>query len=222
MDVETAEGKPDMRAITYRRCSTREQGDSGLGLQAQENALAATIKAKGWTSVADFHDVHSGKTTNGRKALRAALAMLDRGDAEVLVVAKLDRLSRSVKDFATLLERASGNGWKLKMLDPDVDTSTATGEMVAGILAQVVQWEGRIISERTRDALAVLKDRGTRLGRPVTLPSAVSARIVALRASGASLQAIADQLNGEGVPTAHGGSQWWPKVVRDVLRRAVS
>lgn len=209
-----------MRAVTYRRVSTREQGDSGLGLEAQERALKATIEAKGWAHVADFHDVHTGKTTNGRKSLRDALVMLERGEADILLVSKLDRLSRSVKDFATLLERAREHGWKLKMLDPDIDTSTASGEMCAGILAQVGQWSGRLISENTKDALAAAKARGTRLGRPATLPDAVAERIAAHRATGASLQAIADSLNADKVPTAHGGARWYPKVVSDTVRRA--
>lgn len=208
-----------MRAATYRRVSTREQGDSGLGLEAQERALKATIKAKGWEHVADFHDVHTGKTTNGRKALRDALEMLETGKADVLLVSKLDRLSRSVKDFATLLERAREHGWKLKMLDPDIDTSTASGELCAGLVAQVVQWEGRIVSERTKDALAAAKARGTRLGRPVTLPDAVAERIQALRASGMTLQQIANALTAEKIPTARGGARWYPKVVSDILRR---
>lgn len=97
-----------------------------------------------------------------------------------------------------------------------------TGEMVAGILIQVAQFSGRIISDNTKDALAAAKARGTRLGRPVTLPDAVAERIQALRASGETLQAIADILNAEQVPTAHGGARWYPKVINDIIRRSAA
>jgi len=76
-----------------------------------------------------------------RPALNGALDRLDRGEADVLVVAKLDRLSRSVRDFANLVERATQNGWALVALDIDVDTSTPTGELMANIYGSVAQWK---------------------------------------------------------------------------------
>lgn len=208
-----------MKAITYRRASTREQGDSGLGLQAQTAALEAAMASKGWEHVADLQDVHTGKSRNGRKGLEAALKMLAEGRADVLLATKLDRLSRSVQDFAELLDTARAQGWKVKVLDPDVDTSTENGELVAGILMQVAQWEARIISRRTRDALAEVRKNGTRLGRPRTIPNDVRARIIAMRKHH-TLQGIADALNAEGIPTAQGGQRWHVSTVRYVLKTA--
>jgi DNA invertase Pin-like site-specific DNA recombinase len=85
------------------------------------------------------------------------------------------------------------------------------------VMGSAAQWERRIISQRTKDALAVKRAQGVRLGRPSSLPREVVARIVRERRGGASLSAIADGLNDEGVPTAHGGSRWWPATVRKVL-----
>lgn len=207
-----------MRAVTYRRASTREQGDSGLGLEAQTAALEAAIAAKGWTHVQDFHDVSTGKTTNRRDGLASAIEMVESGKADVLVVSKLDRLSRSVSDFANLLDRARRNGWAIKLLDPDIDLTTATGELVSGILSQVVQWEGRIIGERTTAALQEARKRGTPLGRPVAMDKKVRSQILRLRREGMSLQAIAGQLNERGVPTTRGGLRWYPSTVNGVIR----
>lgn len=208
-----------LKAITYRRASTREQGDSGLGLQAQTAALEAAVASKGWEHVADVQDVHTGKSRSGRKGLEAALKMLAEGRADVLLATKLDRLSRSVQDFAELLDTARAQGWKVKVLDPDVDTSSENGALVAGILMQVAQWEARIISRRTRDALAEARKNGTRLGRPTSIPEDVRERIVTMRGDH-TLQQIADALDAEQVPTAQGGAKWHVSTVRYVVRSA--
>lgn len=92
--------------------------------------------------------------------------MLQRGDACTLVVSKLDRLSRSLVQFAELMERSRRKGWSLVALDLGVDTSTPAGEMMASVLASFAQYERRLIGQRTRDALAVKREQGVRLGRP--------------------------------------------------------
>lgn len=206
-----------MRAITYRRVSTADQADSGAGLDAQADRLTAAVTARGWSVVADLADEGaSGKRLVRRPALTEAMAMLDRGEADALVVAKLDRLARSVADFARITETAKRRGWSLVVLDVDLDMSTPTGLLVANVLASVAQWEGDIISARTADALAARKARGVRLGRPVELAQDVRQRIADERAGGDSLRVIADRLNTEGVPTARGG-RWHASTVRSVL-----
>jgi DNA invertase Pin-like site-specific DNA recombinase len=85
---------------------------------------------------------------------------------------------------------------------------------------QFAQWERRIISQRTRDALAAKKDQGVRIGRPATLPTAVVERIRAARADGQTLTSIADILTADGVPTAQGGVRWHASTVRAILARA--
>src|SRR5690349_6764124 len=102
-----------MRAIGYARVSTTEQGASGLGLDAQRAAIEVEVERRGWAPACLLEDVASGGTLDKRPALSSALDALDRGDADVLVVAKLDRLSRSLADFAALMRRAKQRGWAL-------------------------------------------------------------------------------------------------------------
>jgi DNA invertase Pin-like site-specific DNA recombinase len=206
-----------MRVAAYARVSTTEQGESGAGLEAQRSAIAAVCDARGWTIVHDGHDVASGKTRRKRPGLDDAIAVCERGDADALIVAKLDRLSRSALDFAALLERAQRRGWDVVALDLGVDTSTPQGEMFAHMLIAFAQYERRLIGQRTKDALAVKQAQGVRLGRVSTLPGSVRRRIVRDRAKGLSYRAIAERLNAAGVPTGQGGAQWWPMTVRTVL-----
>ena len=136
------------------------------------------------------------------------------------MVSKLDRLSRSVMDFASIVERSQREGWAIVALDLGVDTSTPSGELVANVMASVAQWERKVIGQRTKDALAVKRSEGVRLGRPVSLPEAIRERILADRLTGLSYRAIAEALNTEGVPTAQGGRAWYAATVRAVEQRA--
>src|SRR3954469_1559273 len=208
------------RVLFYRRASTREQGDSGLGLDAQLRKLRAEAAHRGWTVVEDFHDVASGKGTNGRLGLKQALAALKRHDADVLVVSKLDRLSRSVADFARLMEQARRERWAVVALDLNIDTTTATGELMANMLAALAQWERRLISERTKDALAEKKDQGVQLGKPSPLPIETLRMIRKLRKRGLGARRITAWLNQRDVPTPSGaGKEWHVTQVQRVLAR---
>jgi DNA invertase Pin-like site-specific DNA recombinase len=149
--------------------------------------------------------------------MTSALARLKAGEASALYAQRLDRLSRSVSDFAHLLDLAKKQGWAVAVLDADVDTTTPSGELLVNILASAAQYERRIIQARTRDALAQRRREGVRLGRPSLLPSHLVARITSQRAEGLSLRAIAEGLNGEGVPTAHKGAKWHASTVSKVL-----
>jgi DNA invertase Pin-like site-specific DNA recombinase len=139
-------------------------------------------------------DHASGKSTNGRHELQRALADLKEHHADGLVVAKLDRLSRSLADFANLLETATKQDWALVALDFDLDTTTPAGELVANVLAAVAQWERRVIGVRTRESLAVKKAQGVRLGKPRQIPPEVENHIVELRQAGKSFEQIADEV----------------------------
>ena len=142
---------------------------------------------------------------------------LDAGRAGVLVVAKLDRLSRSVSQGAQVMERAQRRGWSLVALDFGLDTTTPAGEMVANVILSTAQYERRLIGQRTRDALAAKRAAGVRLGRPQVLPDYVVRRIVAERAAGRSLRAIAAVLMDDGVRTARGGAVWQASSVKAVV-----
>jgi DNA invertase Pin-like site-specific DNA recombinase len=140
----------------------------------------------------------------------------------VLLVAKLDRLSRSVHDATGLLLRADRAGWGLIVLDANVDTTTPQGAamtQVLAVLAAFAELERRLIGERTKAALAVEKAQGVTLGRPRTLPVEVVERIHSARAAGASWSAIARELNADAVPTAQGGARWYPATVRLIAIR---
>jgi DNA invertase Pin-like site-specific DNA recombinase len=137
-------------------------------------------------------------------------------------VSKLDRLSRSLVDFAGLMDRASREKWALIALDLNVDTSTPASESMASMMATFAQFERRLIGQRTKDALAVKKAAGVRLGRPRVISYEIVARIVAQRSAGATLRVIVDGLNAAGVPTAMGGRQWYVSTVQAVLRTASS
>jgi len=203
--------------IAYLRVSTDEQASSGAGLDAQRRAIELEAQRRGWGDRLEWVTDEGCSAKNlHRPGIAHALDRLANGDAGTLVVAKLDRLSRSVLDFAGMLEQAKAEGWALVALDPGVDMTTASGELVAGIVAQVAQWERRVIGERTKDALAARRAAGVRLGRPRQVDPAIAARIVADRIAGSTWTAIADDLNAEAIPTTHGGAQWWPMTVRKI------
>lgn len=201
------------------RVSTREQGDSGAGLEAQERAIRAEVKRRGWDLVALRHDVASGGSMRKRDELGATLRALHRKEADALVVAKLDRLSRSVLDFAGVMEIAKAEGWSLVVLDLGVDTTTINGELIANIMIVLAQWERKIIGERTKAALASVKARGTHVGRKSGVSQDTLSTINTMRISGDSWQKIADALTAAGVPTSQGG-RWHASSVRKIHQRA--
>lgn len=209
-----------MRAIGYIRVSTGEQRSSGAGLAAQRAAIEAECHRRGWQLVNVIEDAGYSAKDLQRPGVEVALEALRRGDANALVVAKLDRLSRSLLDFTGVMAKATKQGWALLALDCAVDTSSPAGEALANVLATFAQFERRLIGQRTREALAAKRARGVRLGRPLSLPLGVRKRIASERKAGRSLAAIAEALNEEQVPTAQGGERWWPSTVRAALRAA--
>ena len=149
--------------------------------------------------------------------MAAALDALNAGAGTILVVAKLDRLTRSVHDATGLMKRAETEGWGLVALDVAVDTTTPQGAAMAQILAVFAELERRLIGQRTKDALAVRKRQGVRLGRPPQLQRKVVKRIIDARNGGRSWSSIARDLDARGVPTAQGGARWYPATVRAVF-----
>jgi DNA invertase Pin-like site-specific DNA recombinase len=206
-----------MDLIAYLRVSTEEQGDSGLGLGAQRQQIHAYAAAYGHTIVSEHTDVASGSDMN-RPALTQTLSLLASSEADGLIAAKLDRLSRSVPDFGTMLERARAEQWSFIAIDLNVDTSTPTGELIANVMMAVAQWERRTIGQRTSEALQAKKANGHRLGRPVNLPASTRLLIQAWHAQGWNDSAIARGLNHAEVPTAQQGRRWYPGVVSGVLK----
>lgn len=216
----TADGAQRTRALGYVRVSTREQADTGASLDAQRQAIEAECTRRGWVLETVYAEPGASGKDMKRPRLQAMLDELDAGRAEVLVAAKLDRLSRSVLDFAGLVERARAKGWALVVLDVGADTSTPAGEMLVNVMAAFAQYERRLIGQRTRDGLAVKRSQGVHLGRPATVPKDVARRIARERGRGRSWQQIADGLTADGVPTGQGAARWGRSSVQAVLARS--
>lgn len=206
--------------VGYVRVSTNEQAESGAGLEAQRDAIRGEATRRGWDLLRLYEDAAaSGKTMDRRPGLQEALQAVEGGGAEALVVAKLDRLSRSLLDFAALMYRGRRRGWQLVALDLGVDTTTPSGALMANVVASFAEFERQLISQRTRDALAVRRRQGKKLGRFKGVPAKIVTRVHQMQRAGASLNAIAATLTAEGVPTAQGGRRWYASTVRAVLKR---
>lgn len=209
-----------LRVLGYVRVSTDEQAASGLGLAAQRKAIRDEADRRGWNVLAIVGEsAGASSATLDRNGLTSALDRLDHGEADVLLVSKLDRLSRSVAQGAQVMDRAKRKGWSLVALDFGLDTTTPAGEMVANVVLSTAQYERRMTGLRTRDALAEKRAQGVRLGRPPALDEVLVERIGAMRAEGKSMRNIAATLNAEAVPTGHGGKAWHASTVKNVLDR---
>lgn len=205
-------------AIGYLRCSSVEQSESGLGIDAQRTAILSEAERRG-VAVHFIEDRGASGKNMKRQGMQTALLMLRRGEADTIIASKLDRLSRSVFDFADLMRRADAEGWAVVALDLGVDTATPNGRLVSNVMASVAQWERQRISERTRDALSAARERGVRLGAPRLVSDDLRQRVVSMRAKGTTLQGIADRLNAEGIETGHGRT-WQRGTVHALLRSA--
>ena len=199
-----------LSVLGYVRVSTAEQSASGLGLAAQESAIRSHCLRHGWDLVDMIHDDGASAKDLKRPGLRHALERIAAGEVAGLVAAKLDRLSRSVVDFATLMAWMDDAGASLVALDMGIDTSTAAGRLVANVMAAVAEWERDTIAARTRDAAAVRRTQGGLMGLPGVRDSRpdLAHRIALERQAGSTWQAIADRLNSERGPTIRDGAFW--------------
>jgi DNA invertase Pin-like site-specific DNA recombinase len=182
-----------MKPVAYYRVSTGEQGDSGFGLDAQRQMVENwfTSKPEGYKDLPESYvEVASGKDLFKRGELGTVLKRLEAGHFDALIVAKLDRLSRSLLDLVTILELSRKQGWALIALDIGLDTSTPTGEAMFGMLAVWAQLERRMISQRTKDGLAAARAAGVRLGAPRTIPNHLREKAIELRGKNWSYEAI--------------------------------
>lgn len=204
--------------IGYLRVSTEEQERSGLGLEAQRDTITRYADAHGWDVVWYVEEGRSAKNLD-RPQLQAALERLNpkKRDVDGIVVAKLDRLSRSVHDFSGLLKLANARKWSVVAIDLGVDTSTPTGKLVANVMMSVAEWEREIIGARTSAAMQAAKRQGKRFGPASALPASTGERLLQLRASH-TLAATAEALNAEGLTTAT-GETWSVNTVAKVQHR---
>jgi DNA invertase Pin-like site-specific DNA recombinase len=208
-----------LRMLGYVRVSTEDQAAYGYGLAAQRKRIEeACVRQKDWRLGKLCRDEGlSGKSLD-RPALTEALERIAAGKADGLIVAKLDRLTRSVIDFAILLEWFEAAGATLVALDFDLDTSTPGGRLIAHIMSAVAEWERDTIAQRTKDGLAAARAQGKATGRPAVRDRPeLAEQIIALKESGLSLQHVCDRLNADAVPTARGASEWRKSAVQAIL-----
>lgn len=205
-----------MNVVAYLRVSTDEQAASGLGMDAQRAKINEEAARKGWHVTWCVDEGVSGKATK-RSGLTEALHLLATHQAEALVVAKMDRLARSVLQASDVLETARKQKWSVTILDLGMDLATPHGKAMAQMLAVFAELEREMIAQRTREALAAAKARGQRLGRPRATSDAVVAQAVALSETGLSLTQVARALTDAAVPTTRGAATWRASTVRRLL-----
>jgi site-specific DNA recombinase len=221
------------RAVGYVRVSTEHQADRGVSLDAQTDRIRAmaTVKAVELSEVI----VDAGESAKDlkRPGMQRLLELVGQRQVDTVIVVKLDRLTRSVKNLWELLEAFERRGVALVSVEEALDTATAAGRLVLNVMASVGQWEREAIGERTRTALRFKKARGERVG---TVPFGyrvaedgkhlvedegerrVLEFIHARRAEGLSLRAIATELECRGYRT-RSGARWMPQYVAALVGR---
>lgn len=205
---------PRTRAVAYVRVSTEQQAEHGVSLEAQQEKLKAYAALYELDLVDVVVDAGASAATLDRPGLKRALRMLKTGAADALLVVKLDRLTRSVRDLGVLVERFfAGSRWALLSVGEQIDTRTAAGRLVLNVLASVAQWEREAIGERTSTALQHKAAKGEFVGgtpaygsrvgaggrlEPDEAEQSVIAAARGFRAKGMSLRQVARELDAMG------------------------
>src|ERR1700692_1218242 len=208
-----------IKTIGYVRVSTDKQADEGVSLEAQ----AEKIRAMAVVHSAELIDIivdggESAKSLN-RPGMARLLALVEAGEVQTVIIAKLDRLTRSVKDLCELLERFEKRRVALVSVAESLDTGSAAGRLVLNIMAAVSQWEREAIGERTRDALGHKRSQGERVGNiafgsrlagdgqhlePDPAEQAALTEIRRLRSQGTTMRGIAAAMNHRAFRTRRG------------------
>ncbi len=229
-----------LKTIGYTRCSTHEQADSGLGLDAQEERIRAYCSMKGLRLVDIITDagVSGGKALATRPGGQRLLRAIKRRDAGAVVMLKLDRMFRNAGDCLNTVEVWDKTGIALHVVDLGgnaIDTTSAAGRFMLVVLAGAAEMERNLTRERTRSAMAIKRANGQRIGAVpygfdlagdgVTLETieaeqAIIGEIRERRAAGATLARIAEELSTREVPTKTGKSaRWSHQAVARILSR---
>jgi len=228
-----------VKVIGYCRVSTEEQSESGHSMGSQREKLKAYAALYDLELIEIIEDGGQSAKTLNRPGLQRALQMLRSGEADGLLIVKLDRLTRSVSDWQTLIDGFFGEkaGKSLCSVSDSIDTRTAAGRLVLNVLLSVAQWEREAIGERTRDALQHKRRQGKRAGQVPfgfdladdgdTLlvnprEQAIVELMGLLRQSGQSYHKIAAILLRKSVPTKEPGSKWAAATVRNILLRTTA
>lgn len=207
------------RTVAYLRVSTDKQADRGVSLEAQRAKVEAYASLYDLDLVAVEVDAGESAKSLNRPALQRALAMLKAGSADALLVVKLDRLTRSVRDLADLVDSYFSKRAALLSVSEQIDTRSAAGRLVLNVLSSVGQWEREAIGERTAAAMQHLRSEGKRVGSvpygfaladdgetlaPVGTEQTVITTARELRARGLALRAVAATLDERGMRARNG------------------
>lgn len=192
-------------------------GDRDGDLQRQAAAISRASRDRRWQVRQIVAERASGGDLN-RRLLAAALNRVRRSEYDGLVAARLDRLVCSLAQFRHLFDDACQSGWVLVVLDAGIDLSTPAGRVKAEELASAAEFERQLTAMRTTEALAAKRLAAVRIGRPRICPDGVLERVVRLRADGATLKGIADELNQDVIPTPGGGRHWYASHVSRLLK----
>jgi peptidoglycan hydrolase-like protein with peptidoglycan-binding domain/DNA invertase Pin-like site-specific DNA recombinase len=205
----------NVRVVGYATVPKTEQPGGAL-VREQAAAINTFCEQRDWRLLELVRDVEDPRVKGlDRPGLTYALERVQKGDASCIVVSQLRRLSPSASDLGRILESIAAGGGRLVAMDVDVDTGAPAGRKAANVLISVGAWERERVGERTRKGLEAARAKGNRVGRPgVDDVPELKERIAAMRANGMTLQAIADRLNEEGVPTLRGGEKWRPSSVQ--------
>jgi peptidoglycan hydrolase-like protein with peptidoglycan-binding domain/DNA invertase Pin-like site-specific DNA recombinase len=213
------EAIPDQtRVLGYM--SVEQNGDPEAGgMREQAESIDSLCQRRGWRLLELVRDVEAaGGASLKRPGLTYAVERVAKGEASCIVVSQLSRLSNSAADLSRVLESLAPTGGRLVVMDVGLDTASDAGRIAANSLLRVGSWERRRVLESTRKGLAAARARRAAAGLPAVedIPS-LKQRILEMRSDGLTLQAIADQLNKEGVPTMRGGRLWRPSSVQAAL-----
>jgi peptidoglycan hydrolase-like protein with peptidoglycan-binding domain/DNA invertase Pin-like site-specific DNA recombinase len=199
--------------------SVEQNGDPEAGgMREQAQSIDSLCRRRGWQLLELVRDVETAGGGSKRPGLMYAVERVEKGEASCIVVSELNRLTNSAADLSRVLESLARTNGRLVVMDVGLDTSSDAGRVAANSLLRVGSWERRRVLESTRKGLAAAKARRAAAGLPAVedIP-ALKRRILEMRGEGMTLQAIADQLNDEGVPTMRGGQLWRPSSVQAAL-----
>lgn len=211
-----------MKSLGYVRVSTEKQADTGVSLEAQIEKIRAMATVQGVELAEIIVDAGESAKSLHRPGMDRLLAMVASGEVSKVFIAKLDRLTRSVRDLGELLVCFEKRGVSLVSVAEMLDTRSAAGRLSLNIMVSVSQWEREVIAERTRDALRHKKAKGQRVGNipfGFRLSSdgesieeddreqSVLRLLKDLRANGYTQRAIAAELNRQGFTTRK-GTEW--------------
>src|ERR1035438_9893161 len=211
-----------MKTLGHVRVSTDKQAERGVSLEAQAEKIRAMAVVHSVALAEIIVDGGESAKSLNRPGMARLLAMVDAGEVRTVIIAKLDRLTRSVKDLCTLLERFERRGVALVSVAESLDTGSAAGRLVLNIMTAVSQWEREAIGERTRDAMSHKRTNGERVGNiqlgyrlgtdgkhvePDAAEQAVLLEIRNMRQNGHTLRGIAAALN-HGALRTRRGSAW--------------